>query len=220
MKKRCLAVIALAVLAFMPAAVEAQTAPEPEAKNPATQAPERQTNPSKQSKWWIVGGGGFAMVRAGCATCSRTGVFTNSKGFFLDMGGRVNPRVDAGVEMTFVRGRVAGDDPILTTFIMGLAQFRPSMQRGLYLRAGMGVGFAGHGISSPFGPALAPPYSTNAMGVSYGIGWIFRRERRVTVQAAFSQHVAALGQVTLAGGETLKNVVGNYWTSGLAIVIR
>ena len=78
-------------------------------------------------------------------------MFTNSKGLFFDLGGRVSPRVDVGVELMFVSARLETVEPILTTFILGIAQFRPWLDSGLYLRAGMGVGFAGNGIASPFG---------------------------------------------------------------------
>jgi hypothetical protein len=201
------------------AAAQAQTpVPTPA---PAAPAPQAQ-GPTSGSKLWIVGGGGFSITRAGCATCPRSGVFTNTKAFFFDVGRRVNPRVDFGVEVLSVSGRLedaVDSDSIRTTFIVGIAQFRPKLESGFYLRAGMGVGFAGNGIQGPIG-RLAPPYSTNALGVTYGIGWIFRRERRWAVQANFSHHVAALGELTPVSGETVKNVVGNYWTSGMAIAIR
>lgn len=176
--------------------------------------------PALRSKLWIVGGGGFSMARAGCATCDRAGVFMNSTGIFFDVGGRISPRVDAGVELMFVSVRIEDQEPVRTTFVLGIGQFRPWVDRGLYLRAGMGVGFAGNGLYSPFGPALAPPYSTNALGLTYGLGWIFRRERRWTVQANFAHHIAALGELSTVTGSTVKNVIGNYWTSGAAIVFR
>ena len=183
-------------------------------------APVNPGPPLTASKLWIVGGGGFSMTRAGCADCSREGVFTNSKGFFFDLGGRVSPRVDVGVELMFVSGRMtAEEDPLRTTFVLGIGQFRPWTDRGLYLRAGMGVGFAGNGIAGPIGH-LEPPYSTNALGVTYGLGWIFKQERRWTVQIVFSHHVAAIGELSTVTGESIKNVVGNYWTSGMAIVFR
>ncbi len=202
-----------------PARAQAQTAETPAQTAPAKTAPVPLA-PAVGSKWWIVGGGGFSMARAGCATCDRAGVFTNSKSLFIDVGGRVNPRVDVGGEVMFVSARIEEEDPIRTTFILGIAQFRPWVDRGLYLRAGMGLAFAGNGLYSPFGPALAPPYSTNALGVTYGIGWIFRRDRRCAIQAAFSHHIAALGELSAVSGQTVKNVVGNYWTSGVAIAIR
>ena len=152
-----------------PATVDAPSGPVP---NGGPSAPKSPAPASAQSKLWIVGGGGFSMARAGCADCDGAGVFTNTKGFFFDVGGRVSPRVDVGVELMLVAGRIETEAPIRTTFILGIAQFRPLIDRGLYLRAGMGVGFAGNGIIGPIGPDLKKPYSTNALGVTYGLGWI------------------------------------------------
>ena len=162
------------------------------------------------------------MVRAGCAECSRLGVFTNSKGIFFDVGGRVTPRVDFGVEVLFVTARLVDavdSDPVRTTFILGVAQFRPLMHRGLYFRAGMGIGFAGL-LDSGIRPELAQTYSTNALGVTYGLGWIFRRERRWGIQANFAHHIAAIGELSTDSGQKVNNVVGNYWTSGVAFFFR
>jgi hypothetical protein len=216
MMRRRFATLASAMMVALtvPAAALAQV--------PSTPEVPVQTAPRVGSKWWIVGGGGFSMARAGCADCSPAGVFTNSKGIFFDVGGRISPRVDAGVEVMFVTARLddLDQDPVRTTFIMGIAQFRPKVERGFYLRAGMGVGFAGNGLYSPFGPELAPPYSTNALGVTYGLGWIFRRDRRWTVQANFAHHIAALGELATVSGATVRNVVANYWSSGVAIAIR
>jgi hypothetical protein len=183
-------------------------------------APQQPTPSFVPSKFWMVGGGGFTMARAGCAKCDRSGVFTNSKGLFFDVGGRVSTRVDFGVEFMAVSARIETEKPIRTTFILGIGQFRPWLDRGLYVRAGIGVGFAGNGIYSPIGWKLQPPYSTNALGVTYGLGWVFMRERRWGVQANFQHHIAALGELTTESGKTVKNVVGNYWTSGVAIVYR
>ena len=183
------------------------------------EAPVNQAAPLTSSKLWIVGGGGFSMARAGCADCDRAGVFTNSIGLFFDIGGRVSPRVDVGIETMFVSGRVETQAPLRTTFVLGISQFRPWVDRGLYLRAGMGLGWVGNGITGPIGE-LSPPYSTNALGVTYGLGWVFKQERRWTAQVAFSHHVAAIGELVTESGLTIRNVVGNYWTSGMAIVFR
>jgi hypothetical protein len=218
--RRAAAILPSLLFILVPAsAVHAQAPPEA----PAQVAPQSPAAPPVGSKLWIVGGGGFSMARAGCADCDRAGVFTNSKGLFLDVGGRVSERVDAGVEVMFVTARLDEDplsDPIRTTFIMAIAQFRPRLESGFYLRAGMGVGFAGNGLINPSGPALEPPYSTNALGVTYGLGWIFRRERRWTIQANFAHHIAAIGELQTVNGETIRNVVANYWMSGVAIVFR
>jgi hypothetical protein len=90
----------------------------------------------------------------------------------------------------------------------------------LLLDAGMGIGIVGNGLFSPLGPQLAPPYTTNALGIVYGVGWEFAKHRRWNLQAHAMHHVAALGELTTVSGESIKNVVGNYWTVGVAFVIR
>jgi hypothetical protein len=40
------------------------------------------------------------------------------------------------------------------------------------------------------------------------------------IQVHAMQHVAALGELMTTAGTSVKNVVGNYWTVGVAVVIR
>jgi len=199
------------ILAAAAAPASAQTVPAPPAPAlPSTFRP----------SLWIVGGGGFSVARAGCATCSRAGVFNNSKSLLLDFGVRTSPRVDAGVELLWVSSKIESEDPIRTTFIVGLAQFRPWVDKPFFVRAGMGVSFAGNGLYTPIGPPLAPPFSTNALAVMYGIGWTIKTDRKYNVQIHLTQHVAALGELTTVSGSSVRNVVGNYWTIGTALVLR
>jgi hypothetical protein len=172
------------------------------------------------SPFWVVAGGGHAIARAGCATCDRAGVFTNSYGILVDAGVRVTPKVDVGIELVWISSRLVGEDPVRTTFILGIAQVRPFEKHGLFLRTGMGIGFAGNGLFSPLRPNLAPPFTTNALGLTYGIGWVFRRERRWTMQVQATHHVAALGELTTTAGTSVRNVVGNYWMTGAALAVR
>jgi hypothetical protein len=187
------------------------------AQAPAAQSP---AAPTSDSRVWIVAGAGFAAARAGCPTCDSEGVYTTSRSFLVDAGMRINPRVDAGIELFWVSLKVDGTAPIQTTFLLGLAQFRPWVDHGLFLRAGMGIGIAGNGLYNPIGPPLAPPFTTNALGIAYGVGWEFRLARHWGVQVHGMQHVAALGELTTTAGTSVKNVVGNYWTVGGAVVIR
>jgi hypothetical protein len=200
---------ALLAATLMPAAAFAQVV------MPAS-APSRPPG----SRLWIVAGGGFSVARAGCAACDRDGVFTNSKSLLLDAGVRMNPKVDVGVELFILSSKIESDEPIRTTFILALAQIRPWDQRGFFMRAGMGLGFAGNGIFNPIGPPLAPPFTTNALGVTYGAGWILTPNRRYGVQINATHHVAAIGELTTVEGTSVLNVVGNYWTIGAAIVFR
>lgn len=169
---------------------------------------------------WLVVGSGFSAARAGCFECDPAGVVTQSYPLLVDAGLRVTSRMDAGVELYWVRLKVNAEDPIQTTFVLGLVQFKPWADRGLFLRAGMGLGIAGNGLYNPIGPPLAPPFTTNALAINYGIGWEFAINRRWAMQVHALHHVAALGELTTQAGEHIRNVVGNYWTVGGAIVIR
>jgi hypothetical protein len=185
----------------------------------AQSIPTTPAGPSKPPRTWIVAGGGLAVARGGCATCDRAGLYLKDRGWLIDVGARVNPRVDAGVEVLLVGSQVEPEiDPVRTTFVLGVAQFRPWVERGLFIKAGMGVGFAGNGIYSVAIP-IRPPYSTNALGVVYGTGWVFMRERRLALQLYGSHNVAAIGELN-TGTTTIRNVVGNFWTVGTGIVIR
>ena len=52
-----------------------------------------------------------------------------------------------------------------------------------------------------------------------GAGWAFRPAERVGFQVFGAQHVAALGDLQTAE-EDVPDVVGNFWSLGVAIVIR
>jgi hypothetical protein len=57
------------------------------------------------------------------------------------------------------------------------------------------------------------------MALSYGAGWMVRRERRVALHAYGMHHVAALGDLSTTQ-TTIQNVVSNFWTVGIGFVIR
>ena len=207
MKGALVVVIAWIALAIAPAPVYAQQ-PTPAPASPL--AP----------RFWLVAGGGFAAARAGCADCDLGGVYMQSYSILVDVGVRVTPRVDAGVELYFVPIQVEGEKPIRTTFVLGVMQMRPWVERGFFVRAAMGIGIAGNGLYNPAGPPLPPPYTTNAIGVAFGVGWEHRFNRRWGVEAHAMQHIAGLGELTTSSGEVIRNVVGNFWTVGVGIVIR
>jgi hypothetical protein len=177
------------------------------------------SSPAAESWIWIVAGGGFAVARGGCTECDRSGVYLRDRGWLIDGGARVNQRADAGIEISWVGSQVEDDgDPIRTTFVLGVGQFRPWLEHGLFIKAGMGVGFAGNGIYSVALP-IDPPYSTNALAVVYGVGWVFKRDRRLAMQIYGNHHVAAIGELN-TGTTSIRNVVGNFWTAGAGLVIR
>jgi len=168
---------------------------------------------------WFVAGGGGVLARGHCDLCDRQGVFLYSPGILVDAGIQVNKRVDVGFELSWVTSKFEQFEPIRTTFVLGVGQFRPWVDRGLSLRGGMGVGFVGNGLYNLAQRDLKPPYTTNALAVVLGIGWEFLRDDRVTFQILTTQHVAALGELTTERG-SIQNVVGNYWLVGGMLVIR
>jgi hypothetical protein len=169
---------------------------------------------------WIVAGGGGVLARGHCSTCSREGVFFYSPGLLVDAGIQINLRVDTGIEVSMVSSRIDDLEPIRTTFVLGVGQFRPWADRGLSLRAGMGIGFVGNGIYNFAQRNLEPPFTTNAMAVVLGIAWEFLRRDSMTFQILGTHHVAALGELTTTTGNPIQDVVGNYWLVGGALVIR
>jgi hypothetical protein len=214
---RAIASVAIACALLVPVSAFAQQ------PTPTPTPSPNLTKPPNQSLWsriWIVAGSGYAAARAGCPKCDPEGVVTKSYPVLLDFGVRMTPRVDAGFELYWVQLKVNDEPPIQTTFIMGLVQLRPWVDKGLFLRAGMGIGIVGNGLFNPNGPALAPPYTTNALALNFGVGWEFKVSRHFGFQVHGMQHVASLGELTTVSGERIFNVVGNYWTVGGAIVIR
>ena len=68
--------------------------------------------------------------------------------------------------------------------------------------------------------AIGPdPINSKALSVVIGAGWAFRPAERFGFQVFGAQHVAALGDIQTAE-EEVPDVVGIFWSLGVAIVIR
>jgi len=219
---RCVVGIVLALMISPQASqvAAAQTAQTPRAEEPAP-APAPKPATVAHSGYWLVGGLGFAASRAGCPDCDRDGVFSNGRSVLVDVGLRMNPRLDFGVEVVWGESKVedATNDPTRTTFVMGVAQVRPWQTHGFFFKAGMGAGIIGN-LQGPFGGELEGTHSTNTLGLVYGVGWVFQREKRFAMQVHGSHHVAALGELQIKDGPSKKNVLNNYWTVMVSLVFR
>ena len=205
-KTRLSAALAFALLCLTPVVAAAQTQP---------------TTLADQSGMWIVAGGTSTTMRGDCqedCVAHGTGAYLHTGSLLGIVGFRVNPQMNAGVEVSWVpaESAAAGDD-VRSTFILATSQFRPWQTRGFFLSAGMGMAFIRNFAYD--GTGTLPPITSKALGLTYGAGWAFRQTHRVGMQMFGAQHVAALGDFEI-NGVISENVMANYWSFGAAIVIR
>jgi hypothetical protein len=186
------------------------------AQSPASQPPAPES-PST-SRLWITFGGGSTTLKGDCSTCTGDPEYDHTGSLQANLGVRGNSRLDGGIELVWVPAETAGGEPVRTTMVLGVAQFRPWAERGLFLKAGMGIAFVKNFVYDATNDVF-PPYTTNAMALTYGVGWEFRTRTRVGLQVYGTHHIVALGDITFNEG-TSENVLGNYWSVGTAIVIR
>ena len=206
LKTRLYPALAFALVCLMPAVAAGQTQP---------------TTLADQSGMWIVAGGTSTTMRGDCqedCVAHGTGAYLHTGSLLAIVGFRVNPQMNAGVEVSWVpaTSATAGDD-IRSTFLLATAQFRPWQTRGFFLNGGMGMAFIRNFAYD--GTGTLPPITSKALGLTYGAGWTFRHTPRVGLQIFGAQHVASLGDFQ-TGGVIVENVMANYWSAGAAIVIR
>jgi len=195
-----LSVITLA-LWLSPMAAIAQT-PTPTAATPAP-----------VSDLWIVAGGSFTTVRASCQTCEEDYPYRKTGGILGNIGYRFNDRVDAGAELFWVPSEDAAGDSVRTTHIDAVAQFRPWRSSGFFVKAGAGMAFIRNW------PDIPTALNSKALSVVIGAGWAFQPAKKFGIQVFGTQHAAALGDFQTATA-SVGDVIGNFWSMGIGIVIR
>ena len=145
---------------------------------------------------------------------------TSTTGTLLvDIGHSINPRTDAGFEIAWTPSQSAAGEDIRTTFIVGVAQFRPWASKGFSIKGGMGMAFVRNWVYDFSGGVSAPPFTSKALGLTYSAGWTFRHTQRVGVQIFGAQHVATLGDLKTSA-QTYENVIANFWSVGAVLVFR
>ena len=173
-----------------------------------------------QSRMWFVIGATATTIRGDCQEpCPGhgTGAYLHAGSILGVAGVRVNPQVDAGLEVSWVPATTKDGQDFRTTFLLATGQYRPIASSGFFLRGGMGMVFTRNFVFDATGEL--PPITEKALGLTYGAGWAFARSSRVGFELFAAQHVSALGDFQI-GGVNNENVVGNYWSVGAAIVIR
>ena len=207
MQRRFVQFVTAIALTAVPAAASAQS---------ASSAPQPTQS---ESRSWITAGGGFTALKGDCTTCKGDPVYRRTGSLLVNIGFRGNRHLDGGVELFWAPASTKAGERIRTTFLMGVAQYRPWGERGLFIKGGMGVAFVRNWIYDATND-VTPPFTTNAMSLTYGAGWEFRTRSRVGLQIYGLHHISALGDLTVSNGSTVENVIGNFWTLGASIVIR
>lgn len=205
---------ALAVF-LMPAAAGAQpAAPGVEEQQVRVDA----VSPPDVGRLWLVGGAAFVATRGDCQTCEEAEFpYRHSSGILGNLGWHVNRRADLGAEVFWI----PVDTPqgqIKVTHLDAVVQFRPWISQGFFLKTGAGMALIRNWVDV-IGPAAE---NSKALSVVIGGGWEFRPTPRLGMQLLASQHVSAIGDLT-TGDPTVPevpDVVGNFWSLGVAIVIR
>lgn len=204
---------ALLLACLMPAGASAQS----EAPPPASPAPAPES-----SKLWLVVGGAFATLRSECeappsplspVTCGAS-PYRHSGSVLVNVGYRVSHRVDVGAEVFWMPLNAAGGR-IRVTHFDAVAQFRPWASQGFFIKGGAGMALLRNWVDAIGSEAI----NQKALSVIIGGGWAFRRDARLGLQFFAEQHAGAIGDVQTAEGP-YENVTGNFWSLGVAVVIR
>ena len=133
-------VCGLCLFALAPALAFAQTAPQAPSSQPPAPA-------GGASNVWFVAGGAFATMRGDCQTCEEDYPYRHSGAVLGDIGIRVNPRMDVGVEVYWMPIDTAQGN-IRTTHFDAVAQFRPWASQGFLVKAAPGWRLSGTGWTS------------------------------------------------------------------------
>lgn len=169
--------------------------------------------PPPVSNLWIVAGGTFTAVRGSCQTCEEDYPYRKTGGMLGNIGYRFNDRVDAGAEIFWVPSEDEAGDSVRTTHVDAVAQFRPWRSSGFFVKAGAGMAFVRNW------PDIPTAINSKALSVVIGAGWAFRPANKIGVQVFGSQHAAALGDFQTSTTE-VGDVIGNFWSFGIGLVIR
>jgi hypothetical protein len=191
----------------VPATAFGQSSPQ----SPATTSAEEDT---PASRLWLVAGGAFVTQRGDCQTCEVDFEYRQAGGLLGNIGYRVTRRMDVGAELFWTSADTASGH-IRTTQLDAVAQFRPWVSHGFFIKGGAGMAFVRNWIDATGPDAI----NSKALSLVIGGGWTFRRAERVGLQIFATQHASALGDLQTAGGD-IGDVIGNFWSFGAAIVFR
>lgn len=193
--------IAAVALVLAPSDVTAQPAPSGAGATP-------------QSGLWGVVGGAVTAVRRGCQTCDERMPSRHTGSLIVDAGYRIDRRTVVGAEVAWVPVSTASARRS-TTHIDAIARFRPWATRGFFVKGGAGMAFVRNALEG----VEERPAISKALSLVVGAGWTLRPDRRVAYELFGTQHAAALGDLQTSGGQ-VNDVLTNFWSAGVAIVVH
>lgn len=167
------------------------------------------------SKVAVVAGTTFTTMRAGCQTCEQEFPYRHTGGVFGAVRYRPTTRMDVGGEVLWAPATTESGDRIRTTHVDAVAQFRPWESKGFFIKGGAGIAFIRNWVDIPGASATW----SKALSVEIGGGWAFRRSSRIGVEVFAAQHAAGLGDITTSTTD-VQDVLGNFWSLGVAIILR
>ena len=182
----------------------------------AAQAYAQDTQTAQPSRGgWLGAGLGYGAFRTDCNNCTRDDLYSRGGGLTVSGGVAVSDQLDAGGEIFWASTAFEGAE-YRAAFLLGVAQFRPWQSHGFYIKGGLGLAFVRATIAVDGQPTESTP---TGLGVHYGAGWMFLRDRRVSFAPFGGHYVASLGDIPTAAG-VAENPVSNVWFAGVTVLIR
>lgn len=171
--------------------------------------------PQDESRLWLVAGAASGTLLGHCQNCGQEFPYRHGPGIVGNAGYRISPRVDGGLDVFWMRWR-NDSGRIQAIAFDAVAQFRPWVTQGFFVKGGAGMAFLRNYIRTTTG---SDPDNSKALSVVFGTGWEFNPKGRFGFQLFATQYVGALGDLQTINGE-ITDVTGNFWALGAAIVIR
>jgi len=163
---------------------------------------------------WLVAGVASANLRGDCQTCAADFPYRHAGSVMADIGYRVNQRMDVGAEIFWMPFETSSRR-LHATHFDAVAQFRPWVTKGFFLKGGAGMAFVRNLVDAIGTDSI----NQKALSVVIGAGWMFQPAPRIGFQVFGTEHAGALGDLQTGQG-LIQDVMGNFWSIGAAVVIR
>lgn len=175
--------------------------------------------PPARGDFALAFGIGYAAAKADCSNCSPEGeygsgaVYNDVAAFAVAPVWRVNSKVVAGVELQVETNR----NQARAVYLLATVRFHPWADRGFFLRGGYGLLQIKAPLDLPDGTVDTAKY--RGMALTYGAGWMFHQNRRVSWGPYGAHYVGTLGSAVI-GSFQAQNIIGNTWFAGVGFVFN